>query len=159
MSDGWKMKDGKKPYLQRLKRIVRMAGSYGAQTQTAGTGDRSEGDNIIIIRKNAKQGRNIEGVTSAERKKGQDIWSRATAEYAKHGRAIVLERAADKIGQLLVGAYRNHILRGAGADGKFRDVKESTKRIKKQQTGRGGLPPMYRTGALMRSFIYKVIKR
>jgi hypothetical protein len=160
MSDGWKMKDGKRPYLQRLKRLEKMAETYGAQTRTTGRGDRSEAKNIIALRTNAKRGRDVMGVSDKERAEGQDIWDKATTEFLKTGHNGILERAADAIGKLLVRSLRNHITRGVSADGSpLRPVKPSTAKRKKRETGSDDLPPMLRTGALMRSFIYKVVKR
>ena len=115
---------------------------------------------MLILRANAKKGREVMGVSAQERKRGQAIWDQATTLFLRTGHESHLVQAAERIGKLLVEAYQRRIRRGTNADGTpFTPVTDSTKRTKKEQTGRDDLPPMMRTGELMRSFLFKVFKR
>lgn len=192
MADGWKMKDGKGPYLEKLKRLAEMRRVYGAKTlATSSTGkikraekhtqrgsggkyvqrsgqaathdedaSRSAGQNIIALRLGEKKGRLVTGVTAREREIGQQIWSAATSSYLRMGGSGEgLFRAAERIGKFLIQCYQIHIRQGSGAAGAFKPVTPRTQKTKDREGERPGLPPMWRTGQLMRSFVFEIVER
>ena len=119
---------------------------------------RSAGLNVIVVRFHAKKGRKINFLSEEEFKKGNDLWFNGIADVTDRRvkKTDPLERKAEDIGKLISKSYANHIRRGKTAKGTMKDVKPGTKVLKEFQTGKKNLPPLIRTGQLMRSFTYTV---
>lgn len=103
--------------------------------------------------------RDIQFFDDKEMAAGNEIWKQGFVDTlegtAKDPNAELLRRC-DELGELMVQAYRDHIMQRRGADGPLAPVLPGTDRAKERATGKRGLPPLYRTGQLYNSFIFEV---
>lgn len=142
--------------LQRIPPVVSVSVGTTPTTGTvrrvkgSQTISRSAGDNVIILRTQAKQGRDLANLTAAEKTKAADMWRvafrRAWASPSNAVQAVRTE--AQRLGRLLVEMFRRHV-------GSLRPVSPATQKRKDREAG-PGLPPLERTGQLLRSLTSKV---
>jgi hypothetical protein len=103
--------------------------------------------------------RDIQFFDDKEMAAGNDIWKKGFVEVLQGNAGdpnAELLRRCDELGELMVQAYRDHIMQRRGADGPLTPVLPGTERAKERATGKQGLPPLYRTGQLYNSFIHEV---
>ena len=117
---------------------------------------RTAGENVITLRAQAKAGRTVAFLTPQETKSAADLWRTGfraawNSPQSAHG-AIMREAAV--LGAKLVKWFAEHIERGIGKDG-MPAVSAATAKRKAREVG-PGLPPLVRTGQLLRSFIFHV---
>lgn len=144
-----------------LVRVVVGARSTSGSVHRKKGGDadvsRSAGDNVMVLRAQAKQGRDIAFLTSTELTAAADLWRagfRAAWKTPGNATAAIM-REAQTLGQFLVMWFQQHIERGIARTGAVRPVTAETAKAKAREVG-AGLPPMVRTGQLLRSFVVRV---
>lgn len=129
---------------------------------------RTSDENALLIRIHKKGGRTVSGRRLPSRNPfflSADEYARVNAMWVNIindltlGRMVAqMEERAKRIGEYIVGVWKAHIDNRVGESGRIVDVSPGTEKQKERQTGRSGLPPLYRTGMLYRSFDY-IVKR
>lgn len=124
----------------------------------AGSADvsRSAGENVMVLRAQAKAGRTVAFLTPQETKAAADLWRtgfRAAWDAPQRAHGAIM-REAEVLGARLVKWFADHIERGVGKDG-MPPVSATTAKRKAREVG-PGLPPLVRTGQLLRSFVFRV---
>ena len=124
----------------------------------AGSADvsRTAGENVIVLRAQAKAGRTVAFLTPKETKSAADLWRtgfRAAWNSPQSATGAIM-REAEVLGAKLVKWFVEHIERGIGKDG-MPPVSAATAKRKAREVG-PGLPPLVRTGQLLRSFVFHV---
>lgn len=115
---------------------------------------RSAGENVIVLRTQAKQGRDIAFLTDQESKLAADMWREAFRRAWKTGNVQAVLNQATVLGRWMVRMFVEHIERGVGRDG-IKPVTAATQKRKDREVG-PGKPPLIRTGQLMRALTSKV---
>lgn len=161
--------------LARLKGLHGLRITIGAKSTTGSkfTGgkknkriesvSRTAGDNVIILRTHAKghktkQGgkvpaRNVGFINEMESSKLLAIMHKAINSVVRRRTPLATFIAAgNKIGQLMIEAYEKHIKQSIGLRGRIKPVADITRKAKERETGKTGLPPLVRSGQLVRSF-------
>ncbi len=145
--------------VEALQRELARARPIRAAVTCKATGGRSAGENVIILRTQAKQGRNVIFLDRKEFEEGQKIWT-GVIDKITHGRArlTALDVGAKKVGDVLVDAIRTHVNEGRRERGRVKPLTRLSKYRKDKETGNPNLPVLVRTGALMESLTPTVSK-
>jgi hypothetical protein len=133
-----------------------------AETET-----RSEVKNVVILRTQAKEGRNIVYLKPAEKKILDKIISNAIHKINSKSDLKPFEKAVKEVGKMVIKFYKAHIARNQGFRGPLRPNTESTinRKIRRMSPGkvdqslRSKLTPLIETGALKDSFQFEVKRR
>lgn len=123
-----------------------------AGVRTSGGGARSAVDNLIILRTQAKRGRDVIFLSTGEAAEGRKTWLAAIKKATAGSGMAALDDAAKRLGTFMSKTIQKHISRSMGEHGSIKPVTESTQRRKDRKYGTG-LPPLIRSGALMRSLV------
>jgi hypothetical protein len=119
---------------------------------------RSAGDNVIILRDQAKKGRNVIFLDKKEQEAGTRLWKASIADITSDRATFrPMVRGGTKVGDLMVDSIRTHVQQRRRERGTVKPVTPRVAREKAFETGRKNLPPLYRTGKLMGS-LYPVVK-
>lgn len=137
---------------------------YGRKPQKSSRRSASENATLINIHKKGGltgttrklPSRNPFFLTESEYNHINDMWINIINELTLGKIKIKIEEKARDIGTYVADRWREHIEKRIGEKGKIEDVMPGTEKQKERDTGRRGLPPLYRTGMLYRSFDYKV---
>jgi hypothetical protein len=143
-----------------LSAVVTAKASTGTLIRKRGPNEterRSAGDNVTILRYHAKHGRNVVFLDAKDEARGIEAWRRA-CEAAIDGQEHGLMRHAAAVAQIQVDAIREHVQQGRRARGRVKPNKRGTEKRKERETGKKGLPVLYRTGQLMESLTTSVRK-
>ena len=126
----------------------------------------NENSMLISIHKRGKHSwknrrlpvRNPFFLTDEEKNHINGLWAGIINDITLGNVKVKIEERASEIGQYIVDKWRHHIDNKISERGRTEDVMPGTERQKVRQVGRKGLPPLYRTGMLYRSFDYKIKK-
>ncbi len=141
--------------------------SRGFRQTIKETETRSERKNIIILRTQAKKGRNVVFLKPAEKKGLDKIIADAIHKLNAKFDLRPLQAAVREVGKQVIGFYRMHIAMNMGPRGKLRPNTESTiqKKMRRMSPGRVDLSlrhkltPLIETGALKESFTLDIDRR
>jgi len=127
---------------------------YLAPTRIPG---RSAGQNIIILRMQAKRGRNPVHTTKAEDASIQRIWTRYINKFMA-GDDSAIQAGAKRVAQAILSNILEHIKQGKHIRGKMRPLKG--KSASKKKVGWGDKPVLEASGQVAESLYadFKVIK-
>jgi len=164
---------GRDRQLHRLDQLQRVPGTVGVQvgaTSTTGSvrrvkggqanASRSAGENVMVLRAQAKLGRDVAFLSPQEQTEAAQLWRAAfrRAWDSPGNAASAVMDEARKLGQLMVRWFRQHLERGEGRKGALRPVTAATQKRKDREVG-PGKGPLERTGQLLRSLTSRVVKR
>ena len=142
-------------------------GTKGSERQTQPVSkSRTTGQNITILRAQAKKGRNVIYMTPQERQPLVQLIGNAVHAINKKSTQEQLRKATDKIGKAVDKIYENHIKQNKGFRGRLKPNTRETffRKLYSQSRGpvndslRTKLTPLIESGELMRSFTFKVKK-
>ncbi len=134
------------------------------QTFKFGLPPRSAGKNTVILRTQAKAGRNVIFIKATEKKPLIRLIRNAFAEIIGKHTHKALRPAVDIVAKRVVEIYQSHILLNQGPKGKLKPNKPSTidKKLRDRSSGavdkslRSQLTPLRHTDQLLRSFEHEV---
>jgi hypothetical protein len=141
---------------ERISRRPRMSSSRTANENAMLISIHQKGRNSKKNRRLPK--RNPFYLSEDEIKHVNNLWINIINEVTLGNIRIKIEERAADIGKYIADRWRYHIDHRMSEEGRTEDVMPGTERKKIKQTGRRGLPPLYRTGMLYRSFDYKIKK-
>ena len=141
------------------ERTVRRARRSGRRTA-------NENSLLISIHRRGKHSnknrrlpkRNPFFLTDEEYNHINNIWINVINELTLGSVSTDIEKKIEAIGVYIIDRWRYHIDNRIDETGRMEDVMPGTERQKVREVGRHGLPPLYRTGMLYRSFDYKIKK-
>ena len=100
---------------------------YSAERKAWTEDSHSAARNAIKIRWQAKHGRNWLFISDATRKRAEKTWAKGFKAFTERQDIKALERAAYKIGEILVAEYQKHMREGRSKRGPVKDIKWGTK--------------------------------
>lgn len=142
-------------------------GTYGAERQVEPVvKGRTAVQNVIILRTQARQGRNAIYLSREEKRSLSRLIGDAIHAINKKMNHESLNKATNRVGKSLNKFYSGHIKNNRGAKGKFKANTRNTyfTKIYGQSKGpfddslRTELTPLIETGELMKSFTFAVKK-
>lgn len=156
-----------------VRAMERMAGTdtfgvrVGAKATTgqvkrkSGTSDasRSAGENVLVIRAQAKMGRNVIFLNDDEHRAGQEAWMAGVRQFMEtRGDDLdAILRGGEAVGEVIIQAIRDHINNSEGKDGTIKPCLPGTQKQKDREVG-PGKPPLVRTGQLLDCLIAEARK-
>ena len=147
--------------LARLGRMTQMGRGYSVRVNTQSTQgsihlakggsqdvSRNAVQNLIVIRTQAKAGRNIQYLTDAELAEVTRLWQEGILALEHGGGLDPLPGASKQVGEFLRAAFARHVEAGEN----IKPVTESTRKRKLREVGSEKVP-LVRTGQLLGAFI------
>jgi hypothetical protein len=167
---------GTEKHLRKIQEIKKMPAFVRIRVQTKAThgkkydpkrkiwfdASRSAGQNAIALRANAKKGRNVSFLSSAEEKSLAKKWTNIVNKTMKLGRWFNAESraVAEKLGKEIIAHFVKHIEQSKVARGRMKPVKKGTYWRKVRETQKNPPPPpMIRTNQLKDAFVVKIEER
>jgi hypothetical protein len=151
-----------------MRNFKRSARAVAAEVQTKASGGvlrrvegkntrvrRTSEENARIIEEQAEEGRDLTRLDASTVEKIHRLWDEAAMSVTNQPRqGSRLLAAAQKIAELMVTVFTARVQKG-----QLKPVTRATQKAKDREGIRAGLPPLIRTGALLRSLVGKAVRR